>query len=74
MSETAVVVLPSPDFVGVIAVTQTSFASGRELRRSSTERLIFALYCPSADLARLEPGGGRDLADRAKGRGLRDLQ
>ena len=43
MSDTAVVVLPSPNFVGVIAVTQTSFPSGRSARRSSTESEIFAL-------------------------------
>jgi hypothetical protein len=43
VSETDVVVLPSPNFVGVIAVTQTSFASGREASRSSTESETFAL-------------------------------
>ena len=46
MSETDVVVFPSPNFVGVIAVTQTSFASGRAASRSSTESETFALYWP----------------------------
>ncbi len=46
VSDTAVVVLPSPNFVGVIAVTQTSFASGRPASRSRTERETFALYLP----------------------------
>ncbi len=46
MSETDVVVFPSPAFVGVIAVTQTSGASGLSFRRSTTERSIFALYRP----------------------------
>ena len=43
VSETAVVVFPSPNFVGVIAVTQTSFPSGRPASRSSTESETFAL-------------------------------
>ena len=43
VSETAVVVLPSPAFVGVIAVTLMSFASGRPASRSSTDRSTFAL-------------------------------
>ena len=43
MSETDVVVFPSPAFVGVIAVTSMSFPSGRSASRSSTERSIFAL-------------------------------
>jgi hypothetical protein len=46
VSETAVVVLPSPNFVGVIAVTQTSLASVRVASRSSTESETLALYVP----------------------------
>ena len=46
VSETDVVVFPSPALVGVIAVTQTSFPSGRSASRSSTERSIFALWRP----------------------------
>ncbi len=46
VSEIAVVVLPSPDFVGVTAVTAISFPSGAAARRSSTERSIFALSRP----------------------------
>ena len=43
MSETDVVVFPSPAGVGVIAVTLISFASGRSASRSMTERSTFAL-------------------------------
>ena len=43
VSETEVVVLPSPAFVGVIAVTSISFPSGCRASRSSTPRSIFAL-------------------------------
>ena len=43
VSETDVVVFPSPAGVGVIAVTLISFASGRSESRSSTERSTFAL-------------------------------
>ena len=46
VSETDVVVLPSPAFVGVIAVTQTIGASSLPARRSRTQRSIFALYFP----------------------------
>ena len=46
MSETEVVVLPSPAFVGVMAVTQTSFASGVAASRSSTDSPTFALWFP----------------------------
>src|ERR671931_1766835 len=46
VSETEVVVLPSPAFVGVIAVTQTSFASGRSASRSRTERFTLPLKRP----------------------------
>ena len=60
VSETEVVVLPSPAFVGVIAVTQTSFASGRAASRSSTDRSIFALYRPYGSTS-----SGRSPADSA---------
>ena len=43
VSETDVVVLPSPALVGVIAVTSISLPSGRSARRSRTERETFAL-------------------------------
>ena len=43
VSETEVVVLPSPALVGVIAVTQMILPSGLSFSRSSTERRIFAL-------------------------------
>ena len=46
MRETEVVVLPSPAFVGVIAVTQTSFPSAVPRSRSRTERSIFAFVRP----------------------------
>ena len=46
VSETDVVVLPSPALVGVIAVTQTSLPSGLPASRSSTERSIFAFVRP----------------------------
>ncbi len=46
MSETDVVVLPSPAFVGVIAVVMISFPSGRSARRSRIERSTFARYRP----------------------------
>ncbi len=55
MSATEVVVFPSPAFVGVIAVTQISFPSGRSASRSSTERSIFALcrpYCSTSSGSR----------------------
>jgi hypothetical protein len=43
VSDTAVVVLPSPAFVGVIAVTLISFPSALPASRLSTPRSIFAL-------------------------------
>jgi hypothetical protein len=43
VSDTDVVVLPSPAFVGVIAVTSISFPSALPASRSSTLRSIFAL-------------------------------
>jgi hypothetical protein len=42
VSETDVVVLPSPAFVGVIAVVITSLPSGRSARRSRIAGSIFA--------------------------------
>src|SRR6476469_9187492 len=46
VSDTVVVVLPSPALVGVIADTHTIFASGAPARRSIALRLILALYRP----------------------------
>src|SRR6185312_2364003 len=46
VSETEVVVFPSPAFVGVIAVTQINLPSGAPRRRSSTEKSIFAFVRP----------------------------
>ena len=43
VSETDVVVLPSPALVGVIAVTQMILPSGRPARRSITPRSTLAL-------------------------------
>ena len=43
VSETDVVVLPSPALVGVIAVTQMILPSGLSLSRSSTDSRTFAL-------------------------------
>jgi len=51
VSETDVVVLPSPAFVGVIAVTSISFPSALGARRSRTERLTFALYRPYGSIS-----------------------
>ena len=46
LSATAVVVLPSPDFVGVMAVTATSFPSGRPASEPSRSRPSLALCLP----------------------------
>ena len=46
--EIAVVVLPSPAFVGVTAVTAISFPLGCVASRSRTERSIFALSRPKS--------------------------
>ena len=46
VSETDVVVLPSPALVGVIADTHTILASGAPDMRSITPRSILALYLP----------------------------
>ena len=46
VNEIAVVVLPSPAFVGVIAVTAISLPSDPVARRSSTPSSIFALWRP----------------------------
>ena len=43
VSETAVVVLPSPALVGVTPATQTILPFGRSARRSITSSEIFAL-------------------------------
>jgi hypothetical protein len=46
VSETLVVVLPSPAFVGVMAVVMTSLPSGVPASRSRIDRSIFARYLP----------------------------
>jgi hypothetical protein len=46
VSEIEVVVLPSPAFVGVIAVVITSLPSGRSARRSRIESETLARYRP----------------------------
>src|SRR4249919_2708460 len=46
VSDTDVVVLPSPAFVGVMAETHTIFAFGASARRSIAPRLTLALYLP----------------------------
>ena len=75
MSETDVVVLPSPAFVGVIAVTQTSFASGVAASRSSTDRPNLGLVIAvQLDLVAFEAHVGRDVRDRPELRGLGDLE
>src|SRR4051794_33798680 len=51
VTETDVVVLPSPAFVGVIAVTLISFPSGRSASRSSTSSETFALYLPYGSIS-----------------------
>ena len=67
--------MPSPAFVGVIAVTQTSFASG--CRRQPVEhrqpdlRLVVSV---ELDLVRLEADLRRDVRDRPELRGLGDLE
>src|SRR5690348_210208 len=51
VTETDVVVLPSPAFVGVIAVTLISFPSGRSARRSRTSSETLALYLPYGSIS-----------------------
>src|SRR6476659_6528341 len=51
VTDTDVVVLPSPAFVGVIAVTLISFPSGRSPRRSSTSSETFALSLPYGSIS-----------------------
>src|SRR3954452_15739501 len=46
VSDTDVVVLPSPAFVGVMAETHTILAFGASARRSIAPRLTLALYFP----------------------------
>ena len=73
--EIEVVVLPSPAFVGVMAVVMTSLPSGRSASRSRMEREIFALGAPVLlELFLEDPGVGGDVGDRAKDGLLRDLQ
>src|SRR3954471_3781968 len=51
VKDTDVVDLPSPAFVGVIAVTLISFPSGRSARRSRTDSETFALYFPYGSIS-----------------------
>src|SRR6266480_4101517 len=51
VSETDVVVLPSPNLVGVIAVTQTSFASGRSASSSGSSPAAAAISVIGRSLA-----------------------
>jgi len=75
VSETDVVVFPSPAGVGVTAVTLISFASGRSASRSRTERSTFALYRPYGSISsREQTRVGRDLEDGAERRLLGDLE
>ena len=73
VSETAVVVLPSPAFVGVTAVTAISFPLGRVARRSRTPRLDLRLVAAEElDLGRIEVEARCKLGDRTQlGFGLR---
>ena len=75
VSETDVVVLPSPAFVGVIAVTSISFASGRPASRSRTLEVDLRLVAAvRLDLVGEEAGGLRDLGDGPELRLLGDLE
>ena len=75
VSDTDVVVLPSPAFVGVIAVTLISFASGaagEPVEDAEVDlRLVAAV---GLDLVGEEPGGLRDLGDGPELRLLGDLE
>ena len=57
MSDTDVVVLPSPAFVGVIAVTSISFASGRLQPLEHAEVDLRLVAAVRLDLVGEEPGG-----------------
>ena len=75
VSETDVVVFPSPAFVGVIAVTQTSFPSGESASRSSDAQVDLGLVAAvRLDLVGEQPGGRGDLADRPQRGVLGDLE
>src|SRR3954466_15920514 len=67
VSETDGVVLPSPAFVGVIAVTLTSLPFGRSARRSSTSSETLALYLPYESIS----SGGSPAASALSGMGRR---
>ena len=65
--ETAVVVLPSPAFVGVTAVTAISFPLGRVARRSRTHEVDLRLVAAEElDLVRIEVEARRELGDRTQ--------
>ena len=70
-SEMAVVVLPSPNFVGVIAVTEIELPVGRAgeavERRELDLRRVAAV---GLDLVGVEVEGGRELGDGESGCGV----
>ena len=75
VSETDVVVFPSPAFVGVIAVTQTSFPSGRVREPLEHAQVDLGLVAAvRLDLVGQQAGGGGDVADRLQRRVLGDLE
>ena len=75
VSETEVVVFPSPAFVGVIAVVQISLASGLVPQPVEDRGVDLGLVRPvQVELLRLEPELARELRDRAERRRLGDLQ
>ena len=75
MSETEVVVFPSPAFVGVIAVTQISFPSSGLAEPVEDAKVDFRLGAAvRLDFVQDQAGGGGDLLDRPEDRGLRDLE
>ncbi len=75
MSETLVVVLPSPAFVGVMAVVMTSLPSGLP-GEAVEDRQVDLRPVPAVELqlAGLDAGGLGDLADGAQDGLLRDLE
>ena len=75
VSETEVVVLPSPAFVGVMAVTQTSLASGRRAEALQDAQVDLRLVrAVEVVLVRLEAELLGDLGDGAEARLLGDLE
>ena len=75
MSETEVVVLPSPALVGVIAVTQTSFASGLSASLSIDREVDLRLVATvQVVLVGLEAVALGNVSDRLEGVGLCDIE